>query len=441
YRFQMEYVERLVWNYVYLNPGLTITLNGEKFYSENGLKDLLANNLSGEVMHEIIHLRGEDIEVALTHAERSQSEQYYSFVNGQHTTQGGTHQSAFREALVATVRQHFGKQYEAADIRQSVIGAISIKVIEPVFESQTKTKLGSNDMGPEGPTVRTFIANFLQTELDNFLHRNPAVAEAIQRKILRAERERKELSGIQKLARERAKKANLHNRKLRDCKVHYNDIKHERRLETTLFITEGDSASGSITASRDVQTQAVFSLKGKPLNCYGLTKKVVYENEEFNLLQAALNIEDGLEELRYNNVVVATDADVDGMHIRLLLITFFLQFFPELVREGHLYILQTPLFRVRNKQKTIYCYDESEKQAAMAELGVRPEITRFKGLGEISPGEFKMFIGENIRLEPVMLGKEQIDALLEYYMGKNTPERQEFIIDHLKVEKDLVDHG
>lgn len=441
YRFQMEYVERLVWNYVYLNPGLTITLNGEKFYSENGLKDLLANNLSGEVMHEIIHLRGEDIEVALTHAERSQSEQYYSFVNGQHTTQGGTHQSAFREALVATVRQHFGKQYEAADIRQSVIGAISIKVIEPIFESQTKTKLGSNDIGPEGPTVRTFIANFLQTELDNFLHRNPAVAEAIQRKILRAERERKELSGIQKLARERAKKANLHNRKLRDCKVHYNDIKHERRLETTLFITEGDSASGSITASRDVQTQAVFSLKGKPLNCYGLTKKVVYENEEFNLLQAALNIEDGLEELRYNNVVVATDADVDGMHIRLLLITFFLQFFPELVREGHLYILQTPLFRVRNKQKTIYCYDESEKQAAMAELGVRPEITRFKGLGEISPGEFKMFIGENIRLEPVMLGKEQIDALLEYYMGKNTPERQEFIIDHLKVEKDLVDHG
>ena len=441
YRFQMEYLERLVWNYVYLNPGLTITLNGEKYFSENGLKDLLANNLSGEVMHEIVHLRGEDIEVALTHADRSQSEQYYSFVNGQHTTQGGTHQSAFREALVATIRQYFGKQYDAADIRQSVIGAISVKVIEPVFESQTKTKLGSNDMGPEGPTVRTFIGNFLQTELDNFLHRNPEVADAIQRKILRAERERKELSGIQKLARERAKKANLHNRKLRDCKVHYNDIKHERRLETTLFITEGDSASGSITASRDVQTQAVFSLKGKPLNCYGLTKKVVYENEEFNLLQAALNIEDGLEELRYNNVVIATDADVDGMHIRLLLITFFLQFFPELVREGHLYILQTPLFRVRNKQKTIYCYDEGEKQTAMAELGAKPEITRFKGLGEISPGEFKLFIGDNIRLEPVMLGKEQIDALLEYYMGKNTPERQEFIIDHLKVEKDLIDHG
>jgi len=441
YRFQMEYLERLVWNYVYLNPGLTITLNGEKYFSENGLKDLLANNLSGEVMHEIVHLRGEDIEVALTHADRSQSEQYYSFVNGQHTTQGGTHQSAFREALVATIRQYFGKQYDAADIRQSVIGAISVKVIEPVFESQTKTKLGSNDMGPEGPTVRTFIGNFLQTELDNFLHRNPEVADAIQRKILRAERERKELSGIQKLARERAKKANLHNRKLRDCKVHYNDIKHERRLETTLFITEGDSASGSITASRDVQTQAVFSLKGKPLNCYGLTKKVVYENEEFNLLQAALNIEDGLEELRYNNVVIATDADVDGMHIRLLLITFFLQFFPELVREGHLYILQTPLFRVRNKHKTIYCYDESEKQSAMAELGAKPEITRFKGLGEISPGEFKLFIGDSIRLEPVMLGKEQIDALLEYYMGKNTPERQEFIIDHLKVEKDLVGHG
>ena len=381
YRYQMEYLERLVWNYAYLNPGLTIHLNGEKYFSENGLKDLLANNLSGEVMHDIIHLRGEDIEVALTHAERSQSEQYYSFVNGQHTTQGGTHQSAFREALVSSIRQHFGKQYDASDIRQSVIGAISIKVIEPVFESQTKTKLGSNDMGPEGPTVRTFILNFLQTELDNFLHRNATVAEAIQRKILRAERERKELSGIQKLARERAKKANLHNKKLRDCKVHYNDIKHERRLETTLFITEGDSASGSITASRDVQTQAVFSLKGKPLNCYGLTKKVVYENEEFNLLQSALNIEDGLEELRYNNVVVATDADVDGMHIRLLLITFFLQFFPELVREGHLYILQTPLFRVRNKQRTIYCYDESEKQSAMVALGTKPEITRFKGLG------------------------------------------------------------
>ncbi|KRO72635.1 MAG: DNA topoisomerase IV [Cryomorphaceae bacterium BACL18 MAG-120924-bin36] len=436
YRFQMEYVERMVWNYVYLNPGLSIYLNGQKYFSENGLKDLLANNLSGEVMHDIIHLKGEDIEVALTHAERSQSEQYYSFVNGQHTTQGGTHQGAFREALVTVLRNHYNKQYDAADIRQSVIGAISIKVIEPVFESQTKTKLGSQDMGPDGPSVRTFILDFLKTELDNFLHRTPEVADAIQKKILRAERERKDLAGIQKLARERAKKANLHNRKLRDCKVHYNDIKHDRRLETTLFITEGDSASGSITASRDVQTQAVFSLKGKPLNCYGLTKKVVYENEEFNLLQAALSIEDGLEDLRYNNVVIATDADVDGLHIRLLLITFFLQFFPELVQEGHLYILQTPLFRVRNKQKTFYCYDEREKKSAMESLGGKPEITRFKGLGEISPGEFKMFIGSDIRLEPVMLGKEQIEQLLEFYMGKNTPERQEFIMDHLKIEKD-----
>ncbi len=439
YKYQIEYVEKLVWNYVYLNPGLSILLNGKKYFSENGLKDLLKNNLSGEIIHSIIHLQGEDIEIALTHADRSQSEQYYSFVNGQHTTQGGTHQSAFREALVATIRNYFGKQYEASDIRQSVIGAISLKVIEPVFESQTKTKLGSNDMGPGGSTIRAYILDFLRTKLDNFLHKNTEVANSIQKKIIRAERERKELSGIQKLAKERAKKANLHNRKLRDCKLHYSDIKHERRLETTLFITEGDSASGSITSSRDVQTQAVFSLKGKPLNCYGLTKKVVYENEEFNLLQAALNIEDGLEDLRYNNVVIATDADVDGMHIRLLLITFFLQFFPELVSEGHLYILQTPLFRVRNKKKTLYCYDSGEKERAMSELGVKPEITRFKGLGEISPGEFKMFIGENIRLEPVMLGKEHIDSLLEYYMGKNTPKRQEFIIDNLKVEKDIAD--
>jgi topoisomerase-4 subunit B len=436
YRFQMEYVEKMVWNYVYLNPGLSIYLNGEKYFSENGLKDLLQNTLSGEVIHDIVHLRGEDIEIALVHAERSQSEQYHSFVNGQHTTQGGTHQTALREALVQTLRGFYQKQYEAADIRQSVIVAISIKVIEPIFESQTKTKLGSNDMGPDGPSIRSFIADFLKNSLDNFLHRHPEIAEAIQRKILRAERERKELSGIQKLARERAKKATLHNRKLRDCKIHYNDLKNERRLETTLFITEGDSASGSITASRDVLTQAVFSLKGKPLNCYGLTKKVVYENEEFNLLQAALNIEDGLEDLRYNNVVVATDADVDGMHIRLLLITFFLQFFPELVQEGHLYILQTPLFRVRNKQKTTYCYSDEERRAAIAALGPRPEITRFKGLGEISPGEFKHFIGGDIRLEPVMLGKEQIDTLLEYYMGKNTPERQEFIIENLRVELD-----
>lgn len=436
YRFQMEYVEKMVWNYVYLNPGLTIYLNGEKYFSENGLRDLLQNTLSGEVIHDIVHLRGEDIEIALVHAERSQSEQYHSFVNGQHTTQGGTHQSALREALVQTLRGFYQKQYEAADIRQSVIAAISIKVIEPVFESQTKTKLGSNDMGPDGPSIRSFVADFLKNALDNFLHRHPEIAEAIQRKILRAERERKELSGIQKLARERAKKATLHNRKLRDCKIHYNDLKNERRLETTLFITEGDSASGSITASRDVLTQAVFSLKGKPLNCYGLTKKVVYENEEFNLLQAALNIEDGLEDLRYNNVVIATDADVDGMHIRLLLITFFLQFFPELVQEGHLYILQTPLFRVRNKQKTTYCYSDEERRAAIAALGPRPEITRFKGLGEISPGEFKHFIGGDIRLEPVMLGKEQIDTLLEYYMGKNTPERQEFIIENLRIELD-----
>jgi topoisomerase-4 subunit B len=436
YRFQMEYVEKMVRNYVYLNPGLSIYLNGEKYFSENGLKDLLQNTLSGEVIHDIVHLRGEDIEIALVHAERSQSEQYHSFVNGQHTTQGGTHQTALREALVQTLRGFYQKQYDAADIRQSVIVAVSIKVIEPIFESQTKTKLGSNDMGPDGPSIRSFIADFLKTSLDNFLHRHPEIAEAIQRKILRAERERKELSGIQKLARERAKKATLHNRKLRDCKIHYNDLKNERRLETTLFITEGDSASGSITASRDVLTQAVFSLKGKPLNCYGLTKKVVYENEEFNLLQAALNIEDGLEDLRYNNVVVATDADVDGMHIRLLLITFFLQFFPELVQEGHLYILQTPLFRVRNKQKTTYCYSDEERRAAIAALGPRPEITRFKGLGEISPGEFKHFIGGDIRLEPVMLGKEQIDILLEYYMGKNTPERQEFIIENLRVELD-----
>ena len=434
YKFQMEYVEKMVWIYAHLNPGLTIYLNGEKFYSEHGLRDLLHNSLSGEVIHDIIHLRGEDIEIALVHAEKSQSEQYQSFVNGQHTTQGGTHQSALREALVQTLRGFYQKQYETADIRQSVIAAISIKVIEPIFESQTKTKLGSNDMGPSGPSVRSFIADFLKTELDNFLHRNPEVAEAIQRKILRAERERKDLSGIQKLARERAKKASLHNRKLRDCKIHYNDLKNERRLDTTLFITEGDSASGSITASRDVQTQAVFSLKGKPLNCYGLTKKVVYENEEFNLLQAALNIEDGLEELRYNNVVISTDADVDGMHIRLLLITFFLQFFPELVQEGHLYILQTPLFRVRNKQKTMYCYSDEERRAAIDALGPRPEITRFKGLGEISPGEFKHFIGGDIRLEPVLLGKEQIESLLEYYMGKNTPERQDFIIENLRVE-------
>ena len=437
YRFVSEYVEKMIWNYCYLNPGLTMIFNGEKFLSENGLKDLLSNNIDNPIMHDIIHLRGEDIEVALTHSERSQSDMYYSFVNGQHTTQGGTHQAAFREALVKTLREFYNKSFDASDIRDSVVAAISIKVIEPVFESQTKTKLGSNDIGPDGPTIRTFINDFMKTNLDNFLHRNEEIAEIIYRKILRAEKERKELSGIKKLARERAKKASLHNRKLRDCRIHYNDQKDERRLDTTLFITEGDSASGSITKSRNVNTQAVFSLKGKPLNCYGLTKKVVYENEEFNLLQAALNIEDGLENLRYNNVVVATDADVDGMHIRLLLITFFLQFFPELVREGHLFILQTPLFRVRNKKETHYCYSDEEKRAALLKLGAKAEITRFKGLGEISPDEFKHFIGEDIRLDPVMLSKEAtIDQILAFYMGKNTPKRQEFIIENLRIERD-----
>lgn len=439
YRFVNQYVEKMLWNYAYLNPGLTLLFNGQKIYSENGLKDLLNDNLDGPILHDIIHLKAEDIEVALTHSDKSQSEQYYSFVNGQHTTQGGTHQSAFREALVKTLRDFYNKNFDPSDIRQSVVAAISIKVIEPVFESQTKTKLGSSDMGPDLPTIRTFINDFMKNNLDNFLHRNEEIAEAIYKKILRAEKERKELSGIKKLARERAKKASLHNRKLRDCRVHYSDLKDERRLETTLFITEGDSASGSITKSRNVNTQAVFSLKGKPLNCYNLTKKVVYENEEFNLLQAALNIEDGLEDLRYNNVVIATDADVDGMHIRLLLITFFLQFFPELVKEGHLYILQTPLFRVRNKQETIYCYSEEERRAALLKIGAKAEITRFKGLGEISPDEFKFFIGEDIRLDPVMLSKEStIDQLLEFYMGKNTPQRQEFIIDNLRVEKDVV---
>ncbi|MGB0176302.1 MAG: DNA topoisomerase IV subunit B, partial [Owenweeksia sp.] len=375
YRYAAEYIQKMLWNYAYLNPGLTLVFNGEKIYSENGLKDLLKDNLDGGIIHDIIHLKGEDIELALTHTEKSQSDQYYSFVNGQHTTQGGTHQSALREALVKTLRDFYNKNFDASDIRESIVAAISIKVIEPVFESQTKTKLGSTDMGPDLPTVRTFINDFVKRQLDNFLHKNEEIAEAIYKKILRAEKERKELSGIKKLARERAKKASLHNRKLRDCRVHYNDQKDERRLDTTLFITEGDSASGSITKSRDVNTQAVFSLKGKPLNCYGLTKKVVYENEEFNLLQAALNIEDGLEDLRYNNVVIATDADVDGMHIRLLLITFFLQFFPELVKEGHLYILQTPLFRVRNKKETHYCYSEEEKRAALLKVGVKAEIT------------------------------------------------------------------
>lgn len=441
YKYRTEYVAKMLKNYVYLNPGLTIVFNGEKFYSENGLKDLLSENINeSDQLYPIIHLKGDDIEVALTHSKTQYSEEYHSFVNGQNTTQGGTHLAAFREALVKTIREFYGKSYEASDIRKSVVSAVSIKVMEPVFESQTKTKLGSTDMGGDLPTVRTYINDFLKTQLDNYLHKNPDTAEKIQRKIMQAERERKELSGIRKLAKDRAKKASLHNKKLRDCRVHFGDTKNERYLETTLFITEGDSASGSITKSRDVNTQAVFSLKGKPLNCYGLSKKIVYENEEFNLLQAALNIEESLEDLRYNNVVIATDADVDGMHIRLLLITFFLQFFPEVIKEGHLYILQTPLFRVRNKKETIYCYSDEERVDAIEKLKPKPEITRFKGLGEISPDEFVHFIGDDIRLDPVMLDKDMsIEELLSFYMGKNTPDRQEFIINNLKVELDLVE--
>ena len=443
YKFRSEYVVKMLKNYVYLNPGLTIVFNGEKYYSEHGLKDLLAENINeSDMLYPIIHLKGDDIEIALTHSKTQYSEEYHSFVNGQNTTQGGTHLSAYREALAKTIREFYGKNFEASDIRKSVVTAVSIKVMEPVFESQTKTKLGSTDMGGKLPTVRTYVNDFVKTHLDNYLHKNPETAEKIQRKILQAERERKELSGIRKLAKDRAKKASLHNKKLRDCRVHFGDTKGERNLETTLFITEGDSASGSITKSRDVNTQAVFSLKGKPLNCYGLSKKIVYENEEFNLLQAALNIEESLEDLRYNNVVIATDADVDGMHIRLLLITFFLQFFPELIKEGHLYILQTPLFRVRNKKETIYCYSEEERKAAIEKLKPKPEITRFKGLGEISPDEFVHFIGQDMRLDPVMLDKDMsIENLLEFYMGKNTPDRQEFIINNLKVELDLVEES
>ncbi len=440
YKYRNEYIIKMLKNYVYLNPGLTIDFNGEKYFSENGLKDLLNENIPDEdKLYPIIHLKGEDIEIAITHSKTQYSEEYHSFVNGQHTTQGGTHQAAYRESLVKTIREFFGKNYEASDIRKSIVTAIAIKVMEPVFESQTKTKLGSTDMGGELPTVRTYINDFVKTYLDNFLHKNPNVAEAIQRKIVQAERERKDLKGIRKLARDRAKKANLHNKKLRDCRVHLGDMKKERRLESTLFITEGDSASGSITKSRDVNTQAVFSLRGKPLNCYGMSKKVVYENEEFNLLQAALNIEEGTEDLRYNNIVIATDADVDGMHIRLLLLTFFLQFFPEVIKEGHMFILQTPLFRVRNKKETIYCYSEEERVSAIEKLKPKPEITRFKGLGEISPDEFKHFIGNDIRLDPVMLDKTMsIEELLSFYMGKNTPDRQEFIINNLKVELDEI---
>lgn len=440
YHFIPEYLENQVWNYVYLNAGLTINFNGQKYYSENGLKDLLSRKADPESFrYPIIHLKGEDIELALTHGD-AYGEEYYSFVNGQYTTQGGTHLAAFREAVAKTVREFYKKDFDASDVRASIVGAISLRVQEPVFESQTKTKLGSIAMGPDAPTVRGYINDFIKEHLDNFLHKNPQVAEALLKRILQSERERKDMAGIKKLANQRAKKANLHNRKLRDCRVHFTDEQNEKHLLSTLFITEGDSASGSITKSRNVDTEAVFSLRGKPLNCYGLKKKVVYENEEFNLLQHALNIEEGLDDLRYNRVVIATDADVDGMHIRLLLLTFFLQFFPDLVKNGHLFILETPLFRVRNKKETIYCYDETEKQAAMRKLGKNPEITRFKGLGEISPDEFGKFIGDNIRLEPVILHSENsIPKILSYYMGKNTPERQQFIIENLKVEKDIVE--
>ena len=435
YKYRMEHVEKLLWNYVYLNTGLSIYLNGDKFKSDRGLLDLLEAGMDGTPRYPIIHIKGEDIEVAITHSD-SYGEDIQSFVNGQYTPQGGTHQAAFREAYVKVVRDFFGKDYDTGDVRSGIVCAVSVKVEEPVFESQTKTKLGSSDMGPKGPTLKTFMFDFLKREFDNFLHRNPETAQALQARILQNERERKDLAGIKKLARARAKKASLHNKKLRDCRVHLND-KKDRNEDSTLFITEGDSASGSITKARDVVSQAVFSLKGKPLNCHGLTKKIVYQNEEFNLLQAALNIEDNLEQLRYNKVVIATDADVDGMHIRLLLITFFLQFFPDLVKKGHLYVLQTPLFRVRNKKETIYCYDSNEKKAALEKIGVRAEITRFKGLGEISPDEFSHFIGEDMRIDPVVLGRDaNLQEMLDFFMGKNTPDRQKFIIDNLRVEKD-----
>jgi topoisomerase-4 subunit B len=437
--FIPEFLEEQLWNYAFLNAGLTINYNGKKYFSENGLLDLLKRKADVEsIRYPFIHLKGNDIEMCITHGEQY-GEEYYSFVNGQYTTQGGTHLAAFREALVKTVREYYKKDFDASDVRSSIVGAIAIRVQEPVFESQTKTKLGSQNIAHEGPTVRNFVNDFIKRELDNYLHQNTAAADALLKRILQSERERKDIAGIKKLANERAKKANLHNKKLRDCRFHLDDEKSDKRYESTLFITEGDSASGSITKSRKVETQAVFSLRGKPLNCFGLTKKIVYENEEFNLLQHALNIEDGLEGLRYKNVVIATDADVDGMHIRLLLMTFFLQFFPDLVRNGHLFILDTPLFRVRNKKETIYCYSEEEKQKAVAKLGSKPEITRFKGLGEISPDEFGNFIGEDIRLDPIILTKEiTIPKLLSYYMGKNTPERQQFIIENLKLEKDVV---
>ncbi len=444
YHFIPQYLDDLIWNYCFLNAGLTINFNGEKYHSEKGLLDLLSRKTDEDnLRYPIIHLKGEDIELALSHTNQY-GEDYYSFVNGQYTTQGGTHQAAFREAIVKTVREFYNKNFDASDVRASVVGAIAVRVQEPVFESQTKTKLGSQNVAPDGPTMRTFVNDFVKKALDDYLHKHPKVAEALLKRIMQSERERKEIAGIKKLANDRAKKANLHNKKLRDCRVHLNDEKKDEELRkaSTLFITEGDSASGSITKSRDVQSQAVFSLRGKPLNCYGQTKKVVYENEEFNLLQHALNIEDGLEGLRYDKIVIATDADVDGMHIRLLLLTYFLQFFPDLVRRGHVYILETPLFRVRNKKETIYCYSDEERQRAIAKLGSKPEITRFKGLGEISPGEFKGFIGQDMRLEPIILRKDtSIQELLKFYMGKNTPDRQVFIIDNLKIEKDLAEEA
>ena len=438
YKFRDTYLEKMFWNYCYLNRGLTINYNGNKFVSNNGLKDLLDANMDGSPLYPIIHLEGDDIEVAFTHS-RGYGEDYSSFVNGQHTTQGGTHQSAFREAVAKVIKDFFNK-YEPVDIRQGIVAAVSIKVIEPVFESQTKTKLGSTEMEPDGQSVRGFVMDFLKEKLDNFLHKNPDVVQHMENKIKQSEKERKELSGIRKLARERAKKVSLHNKKLRDCKIHFNDFKSDRREDTSIFITEGDSASGSITKCRDVKTQAVFSLRGKPLNSFGLTKKVVYENEEFNLIQAALNIEEDMDNLRYNKIIIATDADVDGMHIRLLLLTFFLRFFPDLVKKNHVFILQTPLFRVRNKKETRYCYSDEEKERALNDLGKNPEITRFKGLGEISPDEFKHFIGDDMRLEPVILTKDKsIEEILEFYMGKNTPDRQGFIIDNLKVEEDYFE--
>ena len=438
YRFLDEYVEKMVLNYCYLNTGLTINYNSNKFFSNNGLLDLLKDNIDSDTLYPIIHLRGNDIEVAITHIKNKYTEQYFSFVNGQHTIQGGTHQNSFRQAIVKTIREFFGKNYDANDVRQSISAAVSIKVMDPVFESQTKTKLGSTEIEPNGITINSFINDFIKSNLDNFLHKNSETAKSIQSKILQAENERKAMSGIKKLAKERAKKASIHNKKLRDCRVHYNDLNKEERLDSTIFITEGDSASGSITKTRNINTQAVFSLRGKPLNSFGLTKKIVYENEEFNLLQSALNIENGIDELRYNKIVIATDADVDGMHIRLLILTFFLQFFSDLVKNGHVFILQTPLFRVRNKKTTIYCYSEQEKQNAIEKIGKNFEITRFKGLGEISPNEFKNFIGKDMRLDPVIINKEtSIDDVLNYYMGKNTSDRQEFIINNLKIEESL----